>query len=345
MEYNLQQIKVFLVPVLVCITSVFAGFVFQYLVISNLSKLAKKTHWKGDDIIIKSLKGVVVLLFFLIGLYVSVQISSFSVGVQKIVQKILIAGIIFSVFWVFSKVISDFVVLYGKKLEGRMSSLSLFANFFRVLVMLIGGLVIFQTLGIKITPVLTALGVGGLAVALALQDTLANMFAGFHIAMSGQLRPGDYVKLDSGEEGVVEDITWRNTTIKKIRNNMIVIPNSKLANSVITNYDLPKKEMTIIVPVGVAYDSDLEKVERVTIEVGKEIMKTVPGGVADFEPLVRYHTFNDSSIDFNVVLRCNEFVNQYLLKHEFVKKLHKQYNIEGIEIPFPIRTIQMEKEA
>jgi small-conductance mechanosensitive channel len=203
----------------------------------------------------------------------------------------------------------------------------------------VGILVILQTLGISITPIITALGVGGLAVALALQDTLANLFAGIHILVSRQMRPGDYVKLASGEEGYVVDVTWRQTTIRQLPNNIIIVPNAQIASTITTNYHLPEEELSVLVQVGVDYDSDLDHVERVTIDVAREVLRDVEGGVVSFEPFIRYHTFNDSSIDFSVILRAKEFVNQYLLKHEFVKRLHKRYQDEGIVIPFPIRTL------
>lgn len=95
----------------------------------------------------------------------------------------------------------------------------------------------------------------------------------------------------------------------------------------------------MLVQVGVDYGSDLGHVERVTCEVAKETLHTVPGGVANFEPFIRYHTFGDSSINFTVILRAREFVDQFLLKHEFIKRLHERYEQEGLTIPFPIRTI------
>ena len=332
-----------IVPCSITAGGLLFGIIFQAFIHSRLSLLAKKTKWKGDDIIIRSLRGTVVLWFLLSGLYFGIRFSYLPQKIQIPLQKALIAGVIFTTTWMMAKIISEFILLYGSKLEGRLPSLTLFSNFFKIFTIIIGGLVIFQTLGIAITPVITALGVGGLAVALALQDTLANLFAGFHVAVSGQVRPGDFVKLDSGEEGFVEDISWRNTTIRKIRNNMVVIPNSKLAGSVITNYNLPKREMTVLVAVGVSYASNLERVEEVTKDVGREVMQSVPGGVPEFEPVIRFHTFNDFSIDMNVILRCKEYTNQYLLKHEFIKRLHARYNKEGIEIPFPVRTVQMQK--
>ena len=121
-------------------------------------------------------------------------------------------------------------------------------------------------LGVSITPILTALGVGGLAVALALQDTLSNFFAGFYIMMAGQIRVGDYVKLDSGEEGYVVDISWRSLTIRTLPNNIVVVPNSKVAQANVTNYSLPEKRMSLLIKVGVSYDSEPDQIERILVE-------------------------------------------------------------------------------
>ncbi|MFH1625075.1 MAG: mechanosensitive ion channel family protein, partial [Pseudomonadota bacterium] len=220
-------------------------------------------------------------------------------------------------------------------------STTIFTNLTRILIVIIGVLIVLQTLGVSITPIITALGIGGLAVALALQDTLSNLFSGFYILISRQVRVGDYVKLGTGEEGYVVDITWRNTTLRALPNNIIMVPNSKLASAITTNYNLPEKELSVRVQVGVSYDSDLEHVEKVTIEVAKGVMQDIVGDVISFEPFIRYHTFADFSINFTVIMRAKEFVDQYSMKHEFVKRLHKRYREEGIEIPFPIRTVHM----
>jgi small-conductance mechanosensitive channel len=189
---------------------------------------------------------------------------------------------------------------------------------------------------------LTALGVGGLAVALALQDTLSNLFAGLQIIGSRQMRTGDYVKLDSGEEGFVRDVTWRNTIIEAPANNTIVVPNSKLASMVYVNYNLPLDEVAVLVQVGVSYSSDLARVESVTREVGREIQQEIDEAITGFEPLIRYHTFGDSSINFTVVLRGRQYMAQHIMKHEFIKRLKERYDKEGITIPFPIRTVHLE---
>ena len=122
----------------------------------------------------------------------------------------------------------------------------------------------------RLRPSTTALGVAGVAVALALQDTLANLFAGVHIMMEKSVRIGDFVKLETGQEGHVVDITWRTTRVRMPSNNMVVIPNSKLAQSVVTNYYLPEKPMSLSISISVSYSADPEAVERILVEEAKK---------------------------------------------------------------------------
>lgn len=246
---------------------------------------------------------------------------------------------------VLARVVTGLVHRYTEKNRNVLPPTSIFTNLTRMAVFSIGLLVILESVGISITPILTALGVGGLAVALALQSTLENLFSGLQIIFSRQLSPGDFVELESGQKGFVHDIAWRNTTIRTLANNMIIVPNAKLAAAVIINYNQPETPMSVPVEVGVAYDSDLEKVEAVTIDVGENIMREIDGGVPDFKPSIRYHTFNSSSVDFTVSLRSRKFADHYLIKHEFIKQLRKRFEKEGIEIPFPTRTVHLKKEA
>jgi small-conductance mechanosensitive channel len=234
---------------------------------------------------------------------------------------------------------SQSVETYGALISPALPVSSLTRNVAWGLISVLGLLVILNGLGLSITPMLTALGVGGLAVALALQEPLANFFAGLFITIAGQIRVGDYVKLDSGQEGYVVDFSWRSTRLRMLANNLVVVPNAKLAQAIVVNHHLPSKDLAVLIEVGVDYASDLRHVERVVVAVGRDVMREVAGGVPEFEPFIRYHTFGDSSINFTVILRAKEFVDQYLIKHEFVKCLHTRFNDEGIAIPFPIRTI------
>jgi len=250
---------------------------------------------------------------------------------------------IFTVTIVVSRAIVGIIGVYAKKTEAVLPSASIFSNIARAVVFIVGILVILQFLGISIAPILTALGVGGLAVALALQDTLSNLFAGLQIIVSRQIRKGDYVEIDGSQSGYVMDISWRNTIIRGSGNNHIIIPNSKLANAVVVNYHLVEKDISVVVPVGVAYDSDLDLVERVSFEVAMEVQGGLPEAAEGFRPTVGFSGFKDSEIALNIVMRAREYAGQYAIRHELVKRLHRRYAEEGIEIPFPVRTVQMKE--
>ncbi|MGO4423967.1 mechanosensitive ion channel family protein, partial [Streptomyces sp. MCAF7] len=146
-----------------------------------------------------------------------------------------------------------------------------------------------------------------------------------------------------GEEGYVVDINWRNTTVRQLPDNLVIIPNAKLAGAITTNYNQPEEQMSIMIQARVDYDSDLEQVERVSLDVAAEVMAEVSGGVPDHEPAVRFHTFGEAGIDFSVILRVQEFSDQFLIKHEFLKRLHQRYRTEGIEIPLPVRTVVLQQ--
>lgn len=315
------------------------GLVIDRIIISRLRKWAEMSEWRFDDVIIGAIHGMPMWVLSLVGANTALPYLPIADATQRKVSTFLIVATIILVVIVVMRLVSGLVAYYANRVIP--SSTSLIKNLVNGVIVIVGGLVILQTMGIQITPLITALGVGGLAVALALQDTLANLFAGIHVLAVKQINTGDYVRLDTGDEGFIEDITWRNTTIRMLRNNLIIVPNTKIASAIITNYSLPEKAMSVLVPVGVAYDSDLEKVEDVSREVARQIVKEHEGGYPEFDPLIRFHTFNDFSIDFNVIMRTREFVDQYALTHEFVKALKKRFDEEGIEIPFPIRTVHM----
>ena len=178
-----------------------------------------------------------------------------------------------------------------------------------------------------------------------LRDTLSNLFAGINIMESRQVRPGDYVKLDSGQEGRITDITWRYTTMETLGKNDVIVPNSKMASAIVTNYRLPEDVLTIAVKVGVAHDSDLRKVEEITLDVASDVCREVLGGMPLSEPRMRYQAFGESSIDFTVFLNVTAYADQVPLIHEFIIRLHDRYREEGIRIPFPNRDVHLHDNA
>jgi small-conductance mechanosensitive channel len=208
----------------------------------------------------------------------------------------------------------------------------------RILVGICAFILVLNLFHINLTAVLGGLGVGGIIVGLALQETMKNFFAGMYLAGEKFIREGDFVRLENGQEGYVEKIGWRSVRIRSLTGDLIVVSNSKLVESTVINYSLPTPETACLVNVGVAYGSDLEKVERVTVEVAEQVMKRVVGEI-DFKPLVRFGGFGEHAIQLTVVMRVKEPTQEYLLTHEFIKELHKRYREEGIEIPFPTVTL------
>ncbi|HSO78429.1 MAG TPA: mechanosensitive ion channel family protein [Bacteroidales bacterium] len=338
--HNLPPLKEYFIAGAIILFSLSLGIIFKRIIVQWLIRVTAKTSWKGDEVIVHASKGVFIFLFFLAGMYAAaLYMPGFGVVKKEVVYLILNILAVFCLTLIISRIITGWIALYQESTDSPLVKSTILNYIIKSIIFVIGILIILQILKIPITPLLTALGVGGLAVALALQPTLSNLFAGIQILAAKNLHPGDYVRLESGDDGYIVDINWRSTTIRALSNKIIIIPNSRLADSVINNFSKPEEELSILVGIGISYSSDLEKVERVTVEVARETMAANEGAVQGFEPFIRYNKFDAYSINFNVILRVRTFVDQFLLQHEFIKKLHARYLQEGIEIPFPITTI------
>jgi small-conductance mechanosensitive channel len=344
-EISAKDILQIATPVMVFLIVLFAGYVLRKIVFNRLSRWSKKTKSDIDDIIISSAKTPFILWFVILGIYLALNFSNLPDKAVYYANEIVLVIGLFSVTLVAANIASRSIRLYSAKFEKTIPVVSLTHGIARIVILTVGILIIINRLGISITPILATLGIGGLAVALALQDTLSNLFAGFHIVLNNIVRVGDYVKLESGEEGYVTDVSWRMTKIRMLSNNFILVPNAKLIQTNIINFYYPEKDLAVLVNLGVHYGSDLRQVEKVTCEVAKQVMTEVKGGVPEFEPFIRYNSFGDSAIAFTVILRAKEFVDQYLIKHEFIKRIHERYRKENIVIPYPIRAINLEQEG
>lgn len=315
------------------------GLLIEQFLFSRLKKIAERTEWRGDDIILHALRGMTSFIFLLIGIFFASYSLPISHELLVLGHKVIQVLFIMACTIILSRIAVGFVTLPAGKEDSQLPSASILTYIARASVYLIGFLVILQALDISITPLLTALGVGGLAVALALQDTLSNLFAGIHILASRKIRTGDYIRLETGQEGNVIDISWRTTTILGTANHLVIVPNTRVASSIVVDFDQPDKEVVLTVAAAVGYESNLARVEKIAVEVGRETLQSVPGGVGSFEPVVRFSDFAESSIRFNVVLRAKQFNDQFLIKHEYIKRLHDRFAQEDIPVPYPTRTL------
>jgi small-conductance mechanosensitive channel len=196
----------------------------------------------------------------------------------------------------------------------------------------IDAVLISDALGVSLAPALTALGVGSLAVALAVQDTLSNFFSGLYIVFDKPVRPGDFIRVDPNYEGYVESIGWRSTHLRTLANNLVVIPNATLSKAIITNYTLPTPHVASTVRVDVAADADVDKVEDALADEAKRATD-VPGVAEAPAPSVSLTPgFVDGAIGFTVLFHVRSFGEQTAVQHTLRKRIAARLKKEGVEL-------------
>lgn len=216
---------------------------------------------------------------------------------------------------------------------------SLLLRLLKIFVYLIAALIFLDSAGFSITPILASLGIGSVAIALALQDTLGNLFAGAYLLVDKPFRIGDTLRVDAQTEGEVVHLGWRSTKIRLPANNLVIIPNTKLASATLINFDFPSSITSVVIPCSTAYGEDLERVERVALEVAAAVQASAPGATTNYSPSLAFTLLADSSINFNVVLQAARHADVPVVRHHFIKALHQRFLQEKIEIPFPQRVI------
>jgi small-conductance mechanosensitive channel len=311
-----------------------AGFLFKkYVAKFGQSILAKAGLVINDKVVVMT-SSYISFWSFLIALYIGILRAPISIkGV--VVDKVFYGIFAFSIVILIASVTSR---LFRTAIQEKIGS-----NILKFFIMFIGLVLILNQVGVKLTPILTALGIGSLAVGLALQDTLANFFAGINILSNKQIARDDYIKLNSGEEGTVVEINWRTTLIKEISNTTIIVPNSKISSAIVTSYHFAKSEITSSLTCGVAYGSDLDKVEHIVVVAAKEIIEKYDSASKTYQPIVRFTDFGDSSINFILYFRVKTIYNRAFIKSEILKSVYKKFDETGIEIPFPQRVVTINK--
>ncbi len=348
MDYSeMFQVSPWLLMPLIFFLWVGLFLMFKRVLFVMIKRLASRTKTRLDDIFIRAADLPLTLFIFTSGgaLVERIIPLAFHVGVTDyfgngLKAVTIIAAIIFA-----DRFINSLIKTYQGQVEILRATTGFAQIFVRIIIYGLGALVLLDSFGISVTPIIASLGIGSLAVALAIQPTLENLFSGIQIAIDKPFQLGDFIKLESGEEGFVDRIGWRSTWIRVPQNNMIVMPNKSLVNAKLMNYYYPDREMVITVSLGVHYNSDLDNVETVLVDVGRKTLTTSMGGVKEFVPVVRFHAFNDSSIDCTVALRVKEFADGGLVKHEFIKNVHKRFAQEGIVIPYPIQAVDYSQEG
>jgi small-conductance mechanosensitive channel len=310
------------------------GILFKTYFAKFIKSILTKVGIVLSDKIVVITSCYISFCFFLIALYVGILKAPINAKIV-VVNKIFYMAFAFSIVILIASIISH---IFRNVVQEKIVS-----NILKFLITFVGLILILNQVGVRLTPILTALGIGSLAVALALQDTLANFFAGINILASKQITRDDYIKLDSGQEGTIVEVNWRTTLIKEITNNMIVVPNSKISSAIVTSYHFKKSEVTSSITCGVAYGSDLDKVEKIAISAAKEIMNKYNFTSKTYEPMVQFTDFGDFSINFILYFRTKTIYDRAFIKSEVLKSLYREFCEAKIEIPFPQRVITLNK--
>ncbi len=336
---QLYQYIVFAVTVAV---SIGVGLVIRFVITKYI---ARWMQIEIGRIVINSIRTPLVIWATLFGISVAVDAVTLpDITLGYIRQGIFIVAVL-SVALVIANIFAGSVKLWGQKIGKPAAPITGIGQFvIRLAVLAIGIMIIMDSLEVSITPLIASLGIGALAIALALQPTLANLFAGIYIMADKPIRVGDFIKLESGEEGYVEDIGWRCVKVRMLPNNTVMIPNQRLADSLVLNYYYPEQKCSLLIEVGVSYEDDPIKVEEILVEEMVKASYEVDGMVTAYEvrPFVRFMPgYMESSLNFTCICKVREYVDRYYVQHELRNRIWKRFEKEGITIPFPIRTLHL----
>ena len=332
------KIQQFALPILFVLGGIGLGFYWEKNILKSLKAIVRRTSWSGDDLVVDSFQGLVLIWLSLAGCFLASFFLAFPQSLIVLIHRTLSAAFLLSITVLVSRLAVSFIQLYSSRQGTSPMLTSLFETITKVLILALGILITLQSLNIPISPILATLGIGGVSLGLALKEPLANLVSGISLITSKKIRPQDYIKLKTGEEGYVVDVELKYTVIRELTGNLLVIPNSQLIVSSFRNYALPESKMLVPVKVGISYDNDLERVEAITLAVAKETLTEVVGGDPEYEPFMRYQHFDYFRLDFTVYLQIQEFYDHLIITHEFIKRLYRRYQQEGVKISFPLMT-------
>jgi len=259
-------------------------------------------------------------------------------AVRSVGRVMVQALLIISIAVVLARIMVKWVRLVTSKQAVASSSIfNYLINGFAVVIVLMA---VLYTLNVSVPIIIVAFLGSTLGLSVALREPLSNLFAGLVLTASGRISPGNFIRLPSGQQGRVMDIEWDVTLIRQLNEGHIIVPNTIMTQAEIINFDWMNSEYVLPVDLGVDYGSDLDQVERVTIEVADNVLRQIYDGVVLAPSYIWYKSFDDSDIRLTVYLRCRNFGDNIKIKHEFLKQINRRYAQEGIVMPFPTFALQ-----
>ena len=336
MHQMLKDPFVVIIPVALLVATILVGLVVRKILFRLLRRWARNTDSQLDVLVIDTLARPMILWMVILGLHLATQNSEIPLQYLKYIPKTLkvLWGLSFTI--AISHFAGNMVRYYGSAVKGVKAVTSLSQKLVQFSILIVGIMWLLKVVfDISLAPILTTLGVGGLAVALALQDTLSNLFAGFYVSVSGLVRIDDYIRLNTGEEGYITDINWRCTTMRTRFNNLVVIPNNKLGQAIFTNYFLPDGRMVASILCGVGGNSDIDLVEKFLLEEAVGGAKDIESVLAEPPPSVRFNPGPwEGALIFQIVFSVSQFADLPVARSEIRKRIYSRLRKEGIEASF-----------
>lgn len=322
-----------------------AAYALQFFGIQTLRRLAARTRSGLLTEIVEAIDGPARLWTLLIAAIVAIRELN-PAALPPRLRLILVNSVTILLLVSVTLLAARLTIILLRNYAVRSSTIheitTLTATLIRIVWLIPAVLIILQMFGVSPAPLVTAVGVGGIAVALGLQNTLTNLFAGFYVSLAGQFHQGDYVRLNSGEEGFVADIRWRVTSLRTLQNNLILIPNSKLAEAIVTNYNYPDKSLSLNLPISVGYSADISQVERVLLEETEAVAREIPTLLKEPAPVVRFTPgFGDSALQLTLSCRVSEFTEQFRLQDVLRRRILERFRRDGIDVPFATHTVHV----
>jgi small-conductance mechanosensitive channel len=284
--------------------------------------------------IYKSVKIPSLIWVILLSAHATVYLSKLPQNQINLITKVIDLLLIFSITILIANLSTRIVKLYLQ--NKNLPETGLIFILLQVFIYLIGILIMLSYFGISIMPIITTLGIGGLAIGLALKDTLSNIFSGLYILLEKNIKVGDFIELENGKKGYVMNINWRTTTIKTLSNDVVILPNEKLAQSIVVNFAKPAELTRVALEIPVSYDTDIDKFEKIVMEEVYNLAKENDKLLLDPAPVLRFIPgFGDSSLNFTLYFSAANYENGFLVQSELRKRIFKRLKNEGIEIPYP----------
>lgn len=312
-------------------------------VLSWLGTLTGRTSSTVDDFVLDAVRLPSLFWVVALGADLSLRASALPEGVVALGGDGIRVLVLVSATLVISNAAAGLLTARLGRAEGAGVS-GIARTLVRGVVLLVGAAAILNQLGVSIGPILAGLGVGGLAVALALQDTLGNFFAGVHILLEKPFAIGHFIRIDGGEAGWVQDIGWRTTRILTLAEHTVVVPNSQIAGSKIVNMNLPDPTVRVEFTLGLGYGSDPTQAEAVLLAAARAAVSELAQCVTEPPPDVLLEGFGDYALQYTVRFHIRQVAAERVALHHVRTRVLHAIRAAGLEIPFPVRTVHLVRE-